>query len=464
MEKPRYRLRADGSNVRAVLPVTDGKALAPIDQRGGWWPIIREPYAGAWQQNVEVKLDSVLSHSAVFRCVSLIASDVAKMRVRLVKVDDDGIWSEVTSPSYSPVLRKPNRFQNRIQFFTNWMESKLTRGNAYVLKERDNRGVVVRLYVLDPDRVKPLVADDGTIYYELRQDALAGLVESVVVVPAKEIIHDRWNTLFHPLVGLSPIFANGLAAAQGQAIQNMSAGFFQNGAQPGGVLTAPGAIADETAKRLKEHWDTNYTGRNRGKVAVLGDGLKYEAMTAKMVDSQLVEQLKWSAETVCSVFGVPAYKAGVGTAPAYDNVEALNQQYYSDCLQIHIESVELCLDEGLELKGSYGTEFDLDDLLRMDTATQYEALEKAKSVLTLDERRAKVGVKPMPVGGATVYMQQQDHSLEAIAARDALLIEQSHQPLPSAPITPEPDSQHDWQISALRIKAACASPFQMEAA
>lgn len=192
------------------------KSLAPVDQRGGWWPIVREAYPGAWQQNVEVTLDAVLSHSAVFRCVSLIASDVAKMRIRLVQVDADGIWTETTSPSYSPVLRKPNRFQNRIQFFTNWMESKLTRGNTYVLKERDNRGVVVRLYVLDPDRVKPLVADDGSVYYELRQDALAGLPESAIVVPAKEIIHDRWNTLFHPLVGLSPIFANGLAATQGQ--------------------------------------------------------------------------------------------------------------------------------------------------------------------------------------------------------------------------------------------------------
>ena len=25
------------------------KALAPVDNRGGWWPIIRESVAGAWQ-------------------------------------------------------------------------------------------------------------------------------------------------------------------------------------------------------------------------------------------------------------------------------------------------------------------------------------------------------------------------------------------------------------------------------
>lgn len=413
------------------------KALAPVDNRGGWWPVVRESFAGAWQQNIEVKLDSVLANSAVFRCVSLIASDVAKMRIRLVQVDKDGIWSETDNPAYSPVLRKPNRYQNRIQFFTNWMESKLTRGNTYVLKERDNRGVVVRLYILDPSRVKPLVADDGSVFYELQQDTLAGQGEDAVTVPAREIIHDRWNTLFHPLVGLSPIFANGLAAAQGQAIQNMSAGFFQNGAQPGGVLTAPGSIAEDTAQRLKEHWEANFSGKNRGRVAVLGDGLHYEPMTAKAVDAQLVEQLKWSAETVCSVFGVPAYKAGVGPAPAYNNVEALNQQYYSDCLQIHIESVELCLDEGLELKGPYGTEFDIDDLLRMDTATQIDALTKATTggLMKPDEGRKKLGLKPV-VGGDAVYLQQQNYSLAALARRDA-------QADPFSPAAPGPAEAPD---------------------
>jgi phage portal protein BeeE len=59
------------------------------------------------------------------------------------------------------VLRKPNRYQNRIKFVETWIASKLLHGNAYILKERDNRGVVVALYVLDPHRVKPLVAPDG---------------------------------------------------------------------------------------------------------------------------------------------------------------------------------------------------------------------------------------------------------------------------------------------------------------
>lgn len=396
--------------------------LSRPNDRGGWWQVIKESFTGAWQRNIEVKFDSVLAFHADFSCRTLIASDIAKLRIKLVKQDSDGVWSEIKKKPFSDVLAKPNHYQNRIQFMENWVLSKLQNGNTYVLKQRNERGQVVRLYVLDPNLVTPLISDDGSVFYQMNTDKLAGVSEQIIV-PAREIIHDRFNCFYHPLVGLSPIFAGGLAAMQGLAIQNDSAAFFQNGAQPGGVLTAPGEIQQATAERLKQHWESEYSGKNAGKVAVLGDGLKYEAMRAKSTDSQLIEQLKWSAEVVCSVYHVPPYKAGVGSMPTNNNVQSLNIEYYTQCLQVLIESIELCLDEGLGTGEGVGTDFDTDNLLRMDTATQMDVLDKAKSVLTLDERRRRLEMPALPKGGNTVYLQQQDHSIEAIAARDRQLID-----------------------------------------
>lgn len=398
-------------------PKATEKAMSPVNQgRGGWWRIL-EPYAGAWQQNVEVKYDAVLSNHADFACRTLIASDISKLRIKLVAKDINGIWSETSNPAYSPVLRKPNDFQNRIQFMEAWVLSKLQRGNTYVLKQRDGRGVVVKLYVLDPALVTPLVSDDGSVFYQLNKDPLGG-VETSIVVPAREIIHDRFNCFFHPLVGLSPIFAGGLAAMHGLAIQNDSALFFQNGAQPGGVLTAPGAISDETAKRLKDYWDNSFSGKNAGKVAVLGDNLKYEAMRAKATDSQLIEQLKWSAEVVCSTYHVPPYKIGVGQIPSFNNIQSLNIEYYSQCLQVLLEAIELCLDEGLGMAEGIGTEFDTDNLLRMDSVTQMEVLDKSKGIMSPNEQRKKLDLPPK-TGGDSPMLQQQNFSLEALAKRDA---------------------------------------------
>jgi HK97 family phage portal protein len=423
--------------------------LAPVSSRGGWWPIVREPYSGAWQQNVEWSTETVLAHHAVYACITLIANDIGKLRQRLVARDTNGIWSETESSSFSPVLRRPNRYQNQIQFKQWWITSKLVRGNAYGLKERDARGVVVRIYVLDPSRVSVLVAPDGGVYYQLGQDNMGGgsLTATSVTVPASEIIHDRMNCLFHPLVGVSPLFASGLAAHQGLEIQNDSTLFFGNGSRPGGVLTAPGAISDAAAARVKAYWDDNFTGTNAGKVAVLGDGLSYQAMRMTAVDSQMIEQLKWTAEMVCGTFHVPGYKIGVGAPPNQSNIEALDQQYYSQCLQVLIEEYEACMDDalgigwGVKTEGrEIGVDLDLDGLWRMDTATLMKTLGDGVKggLLKPDEGRRRLNLSPVD-GGDAVYLQQQNYSLAALAKRDAQADPFGTAAPPAPPALPAPE-------------------------
>ena len=399
----------------------------PLNQWGGWgrwwWPSVHEPFTGAWQQNMELRTESLLTFHALYRCITLISSDIAKMQLRLVEQDSNGIWSETSSNAFTPVLTKPNRYQTRIQFIEEWLRSKLIHGNTYVFKVRDQRGVVFQLYILDPRRVKVLVAPDGSVFYELHNDSLSGLEDSITV-PASEIIHDRYSPLYHTLCGLSPITACALAGSLGLRIQNNSAQFFANRSIPSGILTAPSVISDDAAKRLKQHWEDNYSGENVGRgIAVLGDGLTFEAMRESSTDAQLVEQLKLTAEIVCTAFGVPPYMIGVGDPPSFNNVEALNIQYYSQCLQILIESIELLLDEGLgltEIVGkTYGTEFDIDDLLRMDSQTRAKTWSELRTagMASPNEGRAQFNLKPVE-GGDTPYLQQQNYSLVALNKRD----------------------------------------------
>lgn len=444
--------------IRIPFTADSTKALNAVHEgdRGGWFPIIREPFSGAWQRNISVDRNTVLSYHAVFACETLIASDIAKLRVKLVEQDKDGIWSETTNPAYSPVLRRPNPVQNRIQFWENWILSKLNRGNTYVLKQRDQRGVVNALYILDPTKVTPLVSDDGSIFYRLNSDNLSG-IESGVIVPAREIIHDRMNCIFHPLVGVSPIFASGLAATQGINIQNNSARLFANNSAPGGVLTAPGVISKVTADRLKDDWEQNFSGKNFGRVAVLGDGLKYEKMVLTAVEGQMIEQLKWTAEVVCSTFHVPPYKIGVGALPSYNNVQALNVEYYSQCLQSFIEAAELCLDEGLEMGPNIGTEFDLDGLLRMDSVTQVTAERDAvgAGIKSPNEARRRFDLKPVK-GGESPYLQQQNYSLSALSKRDA----QDDPFAANTPALPAPSDDDDDEADNDNSQEALAATRQ----
>lgn len=402
-----------------LVPTGQKAAVSPLSFRDVWGKVY-ESFAGAWQRNITIdNKESILAFSAVYACVTRIANDIAKMRIMLTETQPDGTWLEVGESPYWKALKKPNAYQNRIQFLIDWICMKLIHGNAYILKEREEgRGLVKALYVLDSRRVKPLVTEDGSVYYQISSDQLAGLQHGATL-PASEIIHDRCPTLWHPLCGVPPIYACARSATQGNRIQTNSATFFDNMSRPSGILTAPGLIDDVTAVRLKQDWEQNFGGGNLGRLAVAGNDLKYIPITIPAEQAQLIQQLNWTVEDVARAFGMPLYKINSGPVPTSNNVEALQQQYYTDCLQVLIESIELCLDEGLALPTKYGTRMDLDGLVRMDSTAQIDFLEKAvKGIMSADEARKKINLPPTP-GGRNVLTQQQNYSLGALAKRDA---------------------------------------------
>lgn len=400
--------------------------LSGVDDSRGWFHLWSggsgEMNQGDWQADRQLPPNQALAFFAVYACVTQIAGDIGKLCLRLMEKDTDRIWSETENPSYSPVLRKPNHFQTQQQFVESWQLSKQTRGNTYVLLERDGSSKVRAQYVLNPDRVTPLIADSGDVYYELHTDNLSRIPFASVTVPASEIIHDRFNCLFHPLVGVTPLYACGLAASQGINMQKNSAKFFGNMSRPSGVLLGPSKITDETAARLKRDWEGNFGQGKIGKVAVLGDGLKYEPMAVTPKDAEIVDQLKLSATQVCAVYGVPGWKIGIEPMPAGQKVEDLNQIYYSDCLQTLVKAVQSLQDQALGLPaGKLCTMFDLDELLLMDSKTRSEVEGNLQrfGISKPNESRRKFNLPPVK-GGDTPYLQQQNFSLAALDKRDKL--------------------------------------------
>ena len=139
-----------------------------------------------------------------------------------------------------------------------------------------------------------------------------------------------------------------------------------------------------------------------------------------------------------------------------DHGEILDARYYSDCLQSHIEHFELAQDEGLGLTEAkegkqLGVELDLDGLLRMDTATLFDTLSKGVGggFLSPNEARKKIDQKPLK-GGHTVYLQQQNFSLEALDQRDR------NDPFakPAPKPEPKPDDDDDGDAAAEELSAA----------
>ena len=394
---------------------------AATGTEGGWWPLVREPYTGAWQKNDPVTTEAALSNGSVFGVVTGIAQDLSKIAPPLLlEQDANGFWFETTNSAYTPVLRRPNRYQTDQQFLEQWALSRLLTGNVYVLKNYDERGVVNQLDVLNPARVKVLVAPDGSVYYELQADDLAGITnnEPPVIVPARDIIHDRYNCLYHRLQGISPLYAAAAAVAQAGVIHDSSTTHFAKGGRVGGFLIAPTKLDPLSAARIEAQIAAK--AQSGSSIIVAENGMKFEPFSATAVNSQLIEQLGWTEEKVCEVFRMPISILNSSKQPPYANAEASMLQYKSLCLVPHMTAIAKTLGHGLQLPSYLKLEFDDTLLSWMDTGTRTAA---AKSAIVAgmspnEVRETYYGLGPVP-GGELPYLQQQNWPVATLAARPA---------------------------------------------
>jgi phage portal protein BeeE len=166
-------------------------------------------------------------------------------------------------------------------------------------------------------------------------------------------------------------------------------------------------------------------------------------MTAEQ--TQLVEQLKLTGAQIAQAMGVPLYKLGIGQ-PTLNNLSALNQHYFADTIQPHVEAIEALLDEGLNLAPD-ATELDTKNLLRMDPESLMSMLDKglSSSAMAVNEARTELNLPPVK-GGDEPLSQQQYWPLSVLQNRpppsDAVA------PVP-APTTDEDEENAETEARAL---------------
>ena len=189
----------------------------------------------------------------------------------------------------------------------------LLRGNGYAVIVRDYRGTPQMLVPINPDRVALWEAPDGELFYMVTRSGLhemAVLRQEPLLIHSDDIFHLKALTL-NGLIGLSPISmareSIGLAISQEQLASRWAA----NGARPSGVLQTDRKLSPESAARLGEQWKTIHSGSmNAGKVAVLEEGLKWEALSMSSVDMEFLASRQFQLAEIARVYRVPMHMLG----------------------------------------------------------------------------------------------------------------------------------------------------------
>jgi HK97 family phage portal protein len=322
--------------------------------------------SGQSSSGVRVGPDTAQQSSAVFACVQVRSQDIAKLPIILYqRTSDGGRRRAIEHPLYNLVGQRPNARQTSFEWREMQQAAFDLRGNSYSRIYRDNRQRPVELVPLHNDWVRPLMAPDGTPFYGVRMYGL-GAEERL---SAMDVLHipDRSDDGFvgkgciqraRDVIGLD--LAGSIHAAK----------LYANGSTPGGVITGVGKVGKDGRDLLKKEWNDDFAGVDKtNSVAVLAEGMKYEAVGMTNADAEFIAGRKMTRSEVAAIFRTPPHKIGIMDNATFSNIEHQALEYVTDTLMPIARRWEDRLNVSLlreSEQGEYFFEFLFDALLRGD--------------------------------------------------------------------------------------------------
>lgn len=389
-------------------------------------PKIRDPENTARGGNgagVTVNDRAAMQLSAFWGCVRLISSTIGSLPFPVYSIDGRGVRSEARDSALYRVLHdSPNADQTPVDYFEFMMMSLLMRGDHFARKLKLD-GRLIGLEPINPSIVSVRRRSDGRPGYRWTDQGQSfDLTED-------DVFHVR-GFGGGPLRGLSTLeFAReslGIAIAADQA----AGAIFANGVNPSGLLNTDFPMTAPQQEEAESIIANKYQGARRAGVPmVLGHGLKWQSITMKADDAQLLQSRAWSVEEICRWFGVPPFMIGHNekTTSWGTGIEQMLLGFQKFTLNPYLRRIEQAVRKQLitpqERVRGLTAEFNLEGLLRADSTGRANFYDKAlkSKWMVINEVRAKENLGPVPWGDEPI-VQQQDVPLsdQLEALRDSI--------------------------------------------
>lgn len=339
----------------------------PQNRVGGGWSFL----FGGTTSGKTVNERTAMQTTAVYACVRILSEAVAGLPLHIYRYRSDGGKERIPlHPLYHLLHDEPNPEMTSFVFRETLMSHLLLWGNAYAQVVRNGRGQAVALYPLLPSKMDVSRAANGELLYTYYRDA-----DETGLNPKGGYITLRRDEVFHipglgfdGLIGYSPIAMAKNAIGMSLATEEYGASFFANGANPGGVLEHPGVIKD--IGRVKESWNSAYQGNgNAHKIAVLEEGMKFQAIGIPPEQAQFLETRKFQINEIARIYRVPPHMVGDLEKSSFSNIEQQSLEFVKYTLDPWVVRWEQSLQQSLLLpseKPSLFIRFNLDGLLRGD--------------------------------------------------------------------------------------------------
>ena len=353
---------------------------------------------GTSKTGVQVSEDNALTFSAVYAAVRIISETIASIPLNVYQADGETRVKAVGHPVQDLLAKAPNSVSSTFTFREAMASNLVLHGNAYAKIEMNAAGRPTALIPFNPMKVEVKVVDGEKVYVFDKKHTYLDY----------EMLHFV-GLSFNGLTGKSPLSMAREAVAIGLAAQEYGARFYSNGANAGGVITAPGRLNTEVVKRLRESWNRAQSGLGSShSTAILEEGMKYEKIGLDPEAAQFLQSRKFQVNEIARIFRIPpSYLADLENSSTRANTEQQAIQFVRDCITPYVRRMEVELNRKLfrEDEPNLYAYFTMEGLMRGDQKARYEAYAVARNWGWLSVNDIRDLENLNPVEGGDIYLQ-----------------------------------------------------------
>lgn len=312
-----------------------------------------------------VSEEGALNLSAVWACVRILSETVGTLPIHLYRRTSAG-REQVREHPCSFILSRPNAYTSRFALLHHLMVSCTLWGNGYARIWRDERFRPVRLQLLHPTQVEPVLSTDDELYYRTDRGEL---------LPSYDMLHLRGLST-NGYKGRSPIAVHRDNLALTAAAQQYGERFFSQGGNMSGVFKYPSTLKPEAYQRLKKDLVRQSVGlHNAHTPLLLEGGMTYERISIPPEDAQFIATRKFQKTEIATIYGVPPHMIADLERATNNNIEHQGMEFVQYCLLPYLVRLEEEFNRKLlrdDEFGEYYFLFGLNGLLRGDAKTRSE--------------------------------------------------------------------------------------------
>lgn len=327
---------------------------------------------------------------AFFSAISLISDTISTLPVDAFTRVDGNRRPVRPRPTW---VDQPDLDQTRQAHYQQVLVSLMVHGNSYTRVFRNNRGEIVNLVVLDPNKVTVTRSAIGRKLFQY-----TGEEQSLT---SDEIIHI--TDLIEPgaILGMSRVEKLKEALGVASALQSYAARFFGQGATTNGIIEYPGNLTPDQAKNLRDGFDSAHKGfRKAHRTGILSGGASYKQTTVPNDAAQFLESRRFAVEEIARAFNIPLSMMGIPGTQSYASVEQNAIQFVTHTLRPYLEKLEWAYSRLLD--SSQFIKFNIDGLLRGDFNSRTTAYNSALLTgwMSIDDVRRLEDLSPVEGGDA----------------------------------------------------------------